>query len=138
MLRLIKNYEFEFLERNLYIAHYNEASNHSHITKDSRKIIRRRLKSYSIFLKKNYHELKNHKTILAKFYFRIAQNLYLDKKAEESQSFFSMAFLNNPLNIRYIFRSLSLRFKNIFFILHLVEKLVFQRLIRKFVPDNGI
>lgn len=138
MLRLIKKYEFKYIERILYKAHYDDASNNTHITEDSTRITKRRLKTYSILLKKNYQDLKYHKAIKAKFYFRIAQILFHNKKSIQCKLFFNRAFQNKPLNIRYLFRSLSSRYKNAFFIFYLVEKFIFQKFQQKFLPDNEI
>ncbi len=102
MLRLLKLYKYKYLPTPIYKAHYEE-ENIKHITKDSRRNLFQRLKTYKFIFTNHFYEIIKSKRVLSKHFFRIAQTLYGLDEFRLSNKYFRLGFHNNPRNIRYLF-----------------------------------
>ncbi len=103
VFRLLKHYSYKFVNSPVYKANYNDPSNISHISLKLIKDYSERIKSYTIFLQAHMNEIQKSKQILAKYYFRIARNLYYINKLRLSKKFFRLTLLTNPINLRSLF-----------------------------------
>lgn len=110
MLRLLKCYDYKYINSIVYKANYNDPGSISHISLDLIKNYSERIRSYKIFLESHFDEIQSFKRILAKLYFRIARNLYNLHKYDSSQQFLRLTFLTNPINFRPILWLLLLKF----------------------------
>jgi len=100
MLRLLKHYDYKYVGSPVYKANYHDPANISHISLDLIRNYAERIRSYKIFLYAHLDEIQNSTPILAKFYFRIARNLYNLHQLRSSRKFFRLTLLTNPLNFR--------------------------------------
>jgi glycosyltransferase involved in cell wall biosynthesis len=128
MLRVLKKFDYKYINILVYKAHYEESANISHICVDSIAILPRRLETYKLFVIKHLQEIKQCSGILAKYYFRIAQILYHYKKFILSNRYFKLAFQNRPIHLRYLFYYLISQFRNTFYFLYLLEQRILQKL----------
>jgi glycosyltransferase involved in cell wall biosynthesis len=132
MLRLLKQYDYKYVSSPVYKANYHDSSNISHLSLNLIKNYSERIRSYKIFLNAHLDEIQNSKPILAKFYFRIARNLYNLHKLRSSGKFFRLTLLTKPLNFRPLLWLLILEFtKN-----SLVRYQLSQRLLNKIENSN--
>ncbi|MHA1357606.1 MAG: glycosyltransferase [Candidatus Helarchaeota archaeon] len=126
MLRLLREFDYIYLDQTIYIAHYDDLSNITHICQNAAGI-HHRLKTYGTILRIYHKELKENKRILAKYYFRIAQILYFYKKFRRAKRYLKNAIENNPMNIRYMFYYVLMLLQGKLSVLFLLE----QRMLAK-------
>ncbi len=138
MLRLIKKFDYISVNKILYKAHYDDSLNISHICYDPRKNLTLRLRIYGVILHEYYEDLAKYRGFLAKYYFRIAQILYYNKKFEKSRLFLRKAILQNPLNPRYIFYFVLTLFRNKLKILFALEQRIFDKMGKNVFSKNGL
>lgn len=125
MLRLLKQYDYKYVSSPVYKANYHDPSNVSHVSLNLIKNYSERIRSYKIFLNAHLNEIQNSKPMLAKFYSRIARNLYNLHKLRSSGRFFRLTLLTNPLNFRPLLWLLILKFtKNNLGRYHLSQRLL--------------
>lgn len=110
MFRLLKYYDYKYVDSHVYKANYHDSSNISHTSLRLIKNYSERIRSYKIFLLAHINEVQKSKPILAKYYFRIARNLYYINKLRLSKKFFRLTLLTNPINLRSLFWLLILKF----------------------------
>ena len=128
MLRLLKYYKYKFLNKPVYKAHYEDPTNISHITKNARKNLLHRLKTYKYILTHYYSEIIKSKSLMSKHYFRIAECFYALQRYKLSDKYFRLAFQNNPRNLRYYLYYLTSKFKNTLRNVQKTTLLLFQKI----------